>query len=358
MIQVPVNLAERSYDILVDHQQVEHFGQFARERSQGRQAFLITDENVTQHAPALQQSLESVDFQVKTITLSAGESQKSLEMASRLYDVLAENKADRKAMIVALGGGVIGDLAGFAAATWNRGISLLMVPTTLLAMVDSSVGGKVGINHPAGKNLIGAFHQPLGVCIDTAYLDTLPEREFHSGLAEVVKYGMILDAEFFEYLEDNADAILQRESSAIEHIVAHSCRLKAHVVENDERETKGLRVVLNYGHTFAHAFETVAGYGEWLHGEAVSAGMICASRLAHKRGLIDETITDRQCQLLTKFQLPITTPEGSMDEMIEVMRRDKKNVAGRIRLILPTRIGEVRLFDDASESEIRETLLQ
>ncbi len=256
-------------------------------------------------------------------------------------------------MVVPVGGGVIGDLAGFAAATWNRGLPLLMVPTTLLAMVDSSVGGKVGINHPRGKNLIGAFHQPIGVWIDTGFLSTLPDREYRSGLAEVVKYGVILDAEFFAYLEQHSAAILARDAQCIRHIVARSCRLKADVVERDEREETGLRAILNYGHTFAHAFETVGGYGAWLHGEAVAAGMVCASRLAERRGLVDARVTERQRRLLHTFTLPIAPERWPVDDLLATMHRDKKAVAGRLRFVLPTRIGEVALFDDVPEEDVR-----
>src|SRR5262249_32463287 len=228
----------------------------------------------------------------------------TLTTASKLYDRLAEIPADRNTLVVAVGGGVVGDLAGFAAATYNRGLPLLMAPTTLLAMVGSSVGGKTGVNHPKGKNLIGAFHQPVGVWIDSLTLATLPEREYRSGLAEVVKYGVILDPDLFRYLEEHLIAVLQREANAVQHIVARCCRLKADIVERDERELTGLRAVLNYGHTFAHAFETVAGYGNWLHGEAVAAGMICASRLAERRGLIGGDVTERQRRLLHQLGLP------------------------------------------------------
>src|SRR5206468_1436875 len=214
-------------------------------------------------------------------------------------------------------------------ATWNRGLPLLMVPTTLLAMVDSSVGGKVGVNHPRGKNLIGAFHQPVGVWIDTATLATLPDREYRSGLAEVVKYGVILDAELFAYLEAHADAVVDRDPGAVRHVVARSCRLKADVVEQDEREETGLRAVLNYGHTFAHAFETAAGYGAWLHGEAVAAGMVCASRLAARIGLIPDELTQRQIRLLEKFGLPVAPKAWPAEELLTLMRRDKKAQAGR-----------------------------
>jgi 3-dehydroquinate synthase len=223
-------------------------------------------------------------------------------------------------------------------------------------MVDSSVGGKVGINHPRGKNLIGAFHQPIGVWIDTTFLNTLPDREYRSGLAEVVKYGVILDAEFFSYLEQHAEAILQRDAECIRHVVARSCRLKADVVERDEREETGLRAALNYGHTFAHAFETVGGYGAWLHGEAVSAGMVCASRLAERRGLIDADVTERQRRLLQTFGLPIAPQRWPVDELVATMRSDKKAVAGRLRFVLPKRMGEVAMFDEVPEEDVRVVL--
>jgi len=266
-------------------------------------------------------------------------------------------RADRQMLIVAVGGGVIGDLAGFAAATYNRGLPLFMVPTTLLSMVDSSVGGKVGINHPRGKNLIGAFHQPSGVFINTAFLDSLPDREYRSGLAEVVKYGVILDAEFFEYLEANIEPILAREPSVVRHIVQRSCRLKANVVEKDEREETGLRAVLNYGHTFAHAFEAVGGYGAWLHGEAVAAGMVYASTLAELLGRVDAAFTERQRELLQAFQLPTGIPEEwPAEELIAAMYRDKKTEAGKLRFILPTRMGHVELVDGVNEPLVRRVL--
>jgi 3-dehydroquinate synthase len=222
--------------------------------------------------------------------------------------------------------------------------------------VDSSVGGKVGVNHPRAKNLIGAFHQPVGVWIDTAALATLPEREYKSGLAEVVKYGVILAADFFAYLEDGAAVVLGRDAEAVRHVVARTCRLKADVVERDEREETGLRAVLNYGHTFAHAFETVAGYGAWLHGEAVAAGMVCASRLAERRGLIDAATTGRQRRLLERFGLPTAPRPWPADDLLAVMRSDKKNVAGRLRFVLPRRLGEVALFDDVPEEDVRAVL--
>jgi 3-dehydroquinate synthase len=356
MTTLRVNLGERGYDIHVTSGDRHGLGPFARQRSGGTTAFVVSDEHVGEHADRAADSLAAAGFHPVMAVLPSGEAQKALPIASYLYDGLAEVQADRKTLVVAVGGGVIGDLAGFVAATYNRGLDLLMVPTTLLAMVDSSVGGKVGVNHPRGKNLIGAFHQPRGVWIDTDVLATLPDREYRSGLAEVVKYGVILDPELFIYLENHFEEILRREPEVVRHVVAHCCRLKADVVEKDERELTGLRAVLNYGHTFAHAFEAVAGYGAWLHGEAVAAGMVCASRLAERRGLIEHAVTERQRELLHEFGLP-TAPEGwPSDQLLEAMRSDKKAVAGRLRFVLPRRLGEVALFDDVPESDVREVL--
>jgi 3-dehydroquinate synthase len=356
MTTIRVQLGERSYDIRIVSDDRRGLGPFARERCGGVLAFVVSDQHVGPHADAAADALAAAGFRTAVSVLPSGEAQKSLVTASQLYDGLAEVRADRQTLVVAVGGGVIGDLAGFVAATYNRGLPLLMVPTTLLAMVDSCVGGKVGVNHPRAKNLIGAFHQPAGVWIDTAALDTLPDREYRSGLAEVVKYGVILDADFFAWLEKNADAVLRREPEAVRHIVGRSCRLKADVVERDERETTGLRAVLNYGHTFAHAFETVGGYGSWLHGEAVAAGMACAAALAERRGLIDRATTERQRRLLEAFGLPTAPLRWPADELIGVMRNDKKASAGRLRFVLPRRIGEVALFDDVPEAEVRGVL--
>jgi 3-dehydroquinate synthase len=354
MPSIRVNLGPRSYDIAIGSGTEGSFAAFVRDRiPQASRGLVVADTNTRSHAERLAQRLGTDGVAV----VPAGENSKSLAAAADLYSQLAKRAADRKTPVIAVGGGVVGDLAGFVAATYNRGLPLVMLPTTLLAMVDSSVGGKVGINLPEGKNLVGAFHQPAGVWIDTALLDTLPDREYRSGLAEVIKYGVILDAEFFAWLEANADAVLRREPAAVTHVVARSCRLKADVVERDEREETGLRMVLNYGHTFAHPFESVGGYGAWLHGEAVAAGMVCASRLAERRGLIPSGVTARQVALLERFELPTRPrPEWQADALLAVMRRDKKNVGGRLRLILPTRLGQVAAFDDVPEAEVREVL--
>jgi 3-dehydroquinate synthase len=352
MSRLTVHLGERGYEIVITSGMLGGAGELARLHCPGKLALVVTDFNALPHAEVVQSSLDAAGFHTELLALSSGEEQKSLTSAAHLYDCLANLKADRNTLVTAVGGGVIGDLAGFAAATFNRGLPLFMVPTTLLAMVDSSVGGKVGVNHPRGKNLIGAFHQPVGVWIDTTVLATLPGRQLHSGLAEVAKYGVILDAAFFDWQEQHADAILQREPQAIEHVVTECCRLKAGVVEQDERELKNLRVVLNYGHTFGHAFETVGGYGNWLHGEAVAAGMICASRLAERRGLIDADVTQRQRRLLERYQLPVVPPRLPVADLLAAMRSDKKALAGQLRFVLPRRLGAVGLFDDIPESEV------
>jgi 3-dehydroquinate synthase len=352
-----VNLAERSYDIAVCSDALPRIGSFARERVNAQTALIVTDENARVHAVPIQQSLDANGFRTALVVRPAGERQKSLASAAELYDTLIELPADRRTLVVAVGGGVIGDLAGFVAATYTRGVPLLMVPTTLLAMVDSSVGGKVGVNHPRAKNMIGAFHQPIGVFIDVSTLATLPEREFRSGLAEVVKYGVILDAEFFAYLERDHGKILKRDPAAVQRIVLRSCELKAQIVEQDEREETDIRAKLNYGHTFAHAFETAGGYAHWLHGEAVAAGMVCASLLAERRGLIAHELTERQVRLLSAFSLP-TAPVKTwpIEQLLATMRKDKKAVGGRMRFILPTRLGEVALFGDVPESDVRAVL--
>jgi 3-dehydroquinate synthase len=258
--------------------------------------------------------------------------------------------------MVAVGGGVIGDLAGFVAATFARGLPFVQVPTTLLAQVDSSVGGKVGINLAGGKNMVGAFWQPAGVLIDTAVLSTLSDREYRAGLAEVVKYGVILDAAFFAYLEGHAAELAARDAEVLRHVIARSCQLKASVVERDEREQSGLRAVLNYGHTFCHALETVTGYGKYLHGEAVAIGMLCASRLAERLGRVDKTFTERQQKLLETLGLPVDFPAVDHDSLLHAMSHDKKVEHGRLRFVLPTRMGHVELVGDVAQEDVRAAL--
>jgi 3-dehydroquinate synthase len=353
---VRVTLGARSYDIVVTANALHHVGAFARQRAQGDAALIVTDENAKMHAAAVQHSLDAAGFRTAQAVLAAGEAQKSLAGSGRLYDALIDLPADRRTLVVSVGGGVIGDLGGFVAATYARGVPHLIVPTTLLAMVDSSIGGKVGVNHPRAKNMIGAFHQPIGVFVDIATLSTLPDREFRSGLAEVVKYGVILDSDFFAYLEQNAAAILNRDPATIQHIVLRSCELKAKIVEQDVHEETDIRAKLNFGHTFGHAFETAGAYSHWLHGEAVAAGMICASRLAERLGLIEAEISERQIRLLKAFSLPTAPERWPIDELIGTMRMDKKAVAGRMRFVLPTKLGEVAVFGDVPEAGVRAVL--
>lgn len=353
-----VELGPRSYDIALGDDCLADLGGFARQRSQASLAVVLCDEHVAAFAATVAGSLRAQQFRAETIALPPGERQKNLASASMVYDALVDLHADRRTLIVAVGGGVIGDLAGFVAATFNRGLPLLMVPTTLLAMVDSAVGGKVAVNHPRGKNLIGVFHQPVGVWIDTATLATLPAREFHSGLAEVVKYGASLDASFFAELEADTQAILAREPAMLRRIIARCCQLKADIVRQDEREETGLRAILNYGHTFGHAFETAAGYGGWLHGEAVAAGMACASQLAVRLGRIDAAVAERQQALLTALNLPTRPEPWPAEQLLATMRGDKKSLAGRLRFVLLSRLGAAELVADIPEAEVVAVLRQ
>jgi 3-dehydroquinate synthase len=351
---IRVNLGPRSYDIAVN--EAGGIGAFLEQRLASRRAYIFADANVAEKGESLFRSLTDAGFTCRTSTIPAGESSKSLTVAAALFDRLCDMAADRQTAVIAVGGGVVGDLAGFVAATYNRGLPWIMMPTTLLAMVDSSVGGKVGINLPHGKNLVGAFHQPAGVWIDTAALSTLPAEEYRAGLAEVVKYGVILDADFFTWLEQNADAVNRREPDTVAHVVTRCCQLKAQIVEKDEREETGQRIVLNYGHTFAHAFESVSGYTV-RHGEAVAIGMVCASRLAERCGMIGPEVTQRQIELLKRFGLPVALPHPArIDEWLNAMKRDKKAAGGRMRFVLPSRIGEVVVVDDVGENVVRAIL--
>jgi 3-dehydroquinate synthase len=361
---VQVALGQRSYDIriggdilggcasIIHDWLAKRFGT----SSSNPRACLVTDANVAQlHAATVENALRDGGWTCETVVLPPGEETKRQETVTGIYDRLVAMKADRRTVLIAVGGGVVGDAAGFAAATYARGIPFVQAPTTLLAQVDSSVGGKVGINHPQGKNLIGAFYQPLGVLIDTSTLATLPERDYRSGLAEVVKYGVVLDEAFFEFLGSHTDAINRRESDALDAVVGRCCRLKADVVEQDEEERTGQRAVLNYGHTFAHAFESLGGYGRLLHGEAVSIGMVYAAELACRMRRVDRDFCDRQCALFTAFGLPVALPADcrwSGTAVLDRMRLDKKSAGGRLRFVLPARMGHVELVDGVAEADV------
>lgn len=363
---VAVDLGDRSYRIDVGRGRWSDMARSLRGALDAtwsgqscRKALILTDDNVADlpYPGFVHEALESLEIATETAVVPSGEGSKSLGTAAGLYDRLIAMRADRHTLVAAVGGGVIGDLGGFVASTFARGLPLWMVPTTLLAQVDSSVGGKVGVNLPQAKNIVGAFHQPIGVRIDTETMNTLPDRELRCGLAEVVKYGVILDAPFFDELETRVDAILARDPAALQRIVVRSCELKAEVVTKDEREETGLRAVLNFGHTIGHAVEAVAGYGgDFEHGEAVAVGMVAESRLAERLGWISAETTERLIRLLDRFGLPTTLAGFDPSPLLEAMSRDKKNQGGRIRLVLPRSIGRVELTDEPTTEQLRDLL--
>ncbi|MDA7979863.1 MAG: 3-dehydroquinate synthase [Pirellulales bacterium] len=354
---VPVSLGAASYEIRIAPTSLGSIAECADWWKGSSQAVIITDANV--EVPYARQVAEALaeDLEVHLLVVDPGEPSKSTATAVALWECLLETGIDRKTVVLAVGGGVIGDLAGFIAATFARGLPFVQIPTSLLAQVDSSVGGKVGINLPAAKNIVGAFWQPRGVLIDPDVLETLPPREYQSGLAEVVKYGVIQDVEFFAWLEGNAQPINARENGPLVHAIARCCELKAEVVAEDEREVTGHRAILNFGHTFAHAIETVTEYGQFLHGEAVAIGMVQAAQLAERMGRVDAEFTSRLKQLLTIFDLPTVAPAGlDTDELISAMSRDKKVEAGQVRFVLPTKLGHVELTSDVAEEDLRAIL--
>ncbi|MGL4461145.1 MAG: 3-dehydroquinate synthase [Planctomycetia bacterium] len=348
---VLVNLAERKYNIHIGFGLLSRLGALLAEQLPGRRVLVVSDENVAPiFAGEALTALREAGFRSDLVTIPAGEASKNLGRASQVLDFLVDRRADRRTAVVALGGGVVGDLAGFVSAVYARGVPFVQVPTSLLAMVDASVGGKVAVDHPRAKNMIGAFHQPSLVVCDLKCLDALPARQYRCGLAEVVKHGVILDPELFVYLEKHAELVAAREPDAVFTAVARSCEIKAGVVEKDEFETTGLRAVLNYGHTFAHAFETAGGYAGMQHGEAVAVGMMCAARLAELRGMVDGNLRLRQQRLWSKLGLPTALPpELLRHDLVSFMFNDKKAVGDRLRFILPTKLGEVRLVDDVDE---------
>lgn len=351
---VHVALADRSYDIHIGTGLFEQMVDFVNERGGAEHLAVITDENVDGlYADAIADRFVDAGIETQVIVVEAGETSKSTDVASDLWQTMINEGCDRQTVVLAVGGGVVGDLAGFIAATFARGLRFFQAPTTLLAQVDSSVGGKVGINLDGAKNMVGAFWQPEGVLIDIAALRSLPEREYRAGLGEVVKYGVIMDEEFFTYLEEHVDQINDRDEETLGYIVNRCCRLKADVVEEDEREESGRRAILNYGHTFCHAIEAATNYETLLHGEGVAIGMLCASRLAEKMGLVTADCTQRQFQLIERLGLVTTLPAGiDSDELLKLMWHDKKVKAGQLQFILPTKIGHVDLVASPPESDI------
>jgi len=342
MIELTVALGERSYPILIGRGLLADCKPLQR-LAAGRQVAIVTDTNVaTLHLPAIRQLLAGHAAALIEVVMPAGEANKTFDSLNLIFDALLESRFDRGALLVAVGGGVVGDMAGFAAAVYQRGIDFVQIPTTLLSQVDSSVGGKTGINHPLGKNMIGAFHQPRLVLIDVDTLMTLPERELSAGLAEVIKHGAIADAAYFDAIERDMPALRARDARALIDAVARSCEIKASVVERDEREG-GLRAILNFGHTFGHAIEAGLGYGEWLHGEAVGAGMVMAADLSHRLGLIDADVLKRLQALVVAAGLPMHGPAWPAARYVELMSVDKKAERGTPRFVLLERLGAARV---------------
>lgn len=359
MQQIHVNLGRNSYYIYIDRGSLPEFGNILKKSLSISRAALVTNSVVNSlYGDVVRKSLASSGIEVKTIVVPDGEEYKSLSWAGKLFDEFIDFRMTRRSGAIALGGGVIGDLTGFAAATFMRGIPLVQIPTSLMAQVDSSVGGKTAVNHPKGKNLIGAFHQPEFVFIDVEVLKTLPEREFKSGFAEVIKHGMIIDRELFEYVESNLAKILGLDMQSVEQIVSRSCKDKANIVEQDEKE-QNIRAILNYGHTIGHSIEAVTEYNSFRHGEAVAIGMVVASRIAVNMEILDEKCAERQNLLLANSGLPVKFPHLDVDRIIDTIRLDKKiREDARPRFILPKDVGKAIVVENVTDEQIRKAILE
>lgn len=364
MAKIKVDLKERSYDVLVGADLLKELGEMIEREDWGKEIFIITDPLVNDlYGDALRKGLKS--FKHRTLEVPRGERYKNLKVASGLYDELVKHSAHRDSMIIALGGGVIGDLAGFVAATYMRGISYVQVPTTLMAQVDAAIGGKTAVNHPKCKNLIGCFFQPKLVLADVQTLTTLPARELRTGLAEVVKYGVIEDADFFKFLEENSHHLntkafespdtLRASLKVWQIIVAESAKIKARVVEKDETEA-GLRMILNFGHTIGHALETLTRYRAYNHGEAVAMGMVAAAKVANLKRMISQEAVRRIVDLLEKLSLPTEIDRLPSKKIIQSLAIDKKVRAGKVQFVLPERIGRVAIKDNVALKIARQVL--
>ena len=353
---VRVELGERGYPILIGHEILDKLPELLVLTGARGAIGIVTDTNV---GPIFGRQVESIlaaaGFRAAMVSLPAGEQHKRLDRIEEITGALLNAGVDRSSAIVALGGGVVGDVAGFAAAVYMRGIPYVQVPTTVVAQVDSSVGGKTAVNHPLSKNVIGAFHQPVGVLIDLALLRSLPDRELRAGFAEVIKHGVIADPALFEYMENNAEAILAKNLKALHYPVRRSCEIKSAIVAADERET-GVRANLNYGHTFGHAIETVSNYGPFLHGEAISIGMNAAAHLSRELGIVDDNFVERQRRCLAAYGLPFVWRALPVAAALEVMKRDKKVRTGTMKFILAEGFGSVVHRTDVSEAQARAAL--
>lgn len=354
MRTLAVDLGKRSYPIYVGKSVLSR-SEFYAPHIRGRQVMVVTNTTVGPlYLDACRQALAGFDHDA--VILPDGEQHKTLEVLNQVFDALLRRRFDRRCTLVALGGGVIGDMTGFAAACYQRGVAFIQVPTTLLSQVDSSVGGKTGVNHPLGKNMIGAFWQPTAVIADTATLDTLPDRELAAGIAEVIKYGLIRDAQFFAWLEQNMERLMGREPEALAYAIERSCRNKAEVVAEDETES-GVRALLNLGHTFGHAIETGVGYGAWLHGEAVAAGVMMAAQMSCRLGWFSSEALERTRALLVRARLPVAGPADlSTERFLDLMAVDKKAIAGRVRLVLLRGIGDAVVTSDFPPETLQDVI--
>lgn len=354
MTTLHVELAERSYPIYIDNGILSSKNLLAKHIS-GKRVCIVTN-NIVQPLYLEILKAQLSDYQVDEIILPDGEAEKSLANFDKIMSHLLTNLHGRDSTLIALGGGVIGDITGFSAACYQRGINFIQIPTTVLSQVDSSVGGKTAVNHPLGKNMIGAFYQPQAVIIDTLTLSTLPKREFNAGMAEVIKYGILGDGDFFTWLETHKSEIISGESATLIKMIEICCQCKADIVSTDEKET-GVRALLNLGHTFGHAIEAEQGYGKWLHGEAVATGMVLAAKLAVTMNLLEASDLCRIEALIAAFDLPLAAPEEmGFNEFISHMQRDKKNIAGKLRFIVPTAIGQSEIRDDVTEQMLHKIL--
>ncbi|MDB0047368.1 3-dehydroquinate synthase [Porticoccaceae bacterium] len=353
--QVQVSLGDRSYPIFIGSDEIRR-ADIASYIS-GKKVLIVTNETI---APLYLESLKRqlTDKQVDSVILADGEQYKNLGTLNLIFDQLIGNHHDRKTTLIALGGGVVGDMTGFAAACYQRGVPFIQIPTTLLAQVDSSVGGKTAVNHAMGKNMIGAFYQPQAVIIDTDTLSTLPDREFYAGLAEVIKYGLIADADFFRWLESNVDLLLQRDKQALAYAIELSCVCKARIVAEDETE-QGIRAILNLGHTFGHAIETFQNYKQWIHGEAVAAGIVMAAQLSVISGDLPEADLQRTKALLQHCSLPVAPPaDMTAEDFTQLMLRDKKVLDGQLRLVLLKCLGEACVTDQFAVDHLNQVLIK
>lgn len=356
MQTICVALGERSYPIHIGANLLGEARLYAPHVGAGSRVAIVTNRVVAPlYLDQVRQALAKAGAQAVPVLVDDGEQAKSWAVLDQVIDTMLQARLGRDGMVIALGGGVIGDLAGFAAAVYQRGIPFIQAPTTLLAQVDSSVGGKTAINHPRGKNMVGAFHQPLAVLADVATLETLPDRELRAGVAEVIKHAFILDLEFISWLEANVDQLLARDRAALEHAVRRSCELKAQVVAADERES-GLRAILNFGHTFGHAIEAGIGYGQWLHGEAVATGMVMAAELSARAGCLRREDAERVKALIGRAGLPLRGPQLAIERYLELMQVDKKASGGKVRFVLLEALGRATVRSDLDVRLVRESI--